>query len=143
LHTAKETPRPPACSLFARLERWADRTGEADPSYLPWAADAIAAHLACGRDTDAQHVIDWVAQRATALPTRWPKIVVAAGKATLAERAGDRGLAENYFSQALDLHAELPMPLARSRTLTYYGAFLTRGGEIARAGAARGSAAHR
>jgi pentatricopeptide repeat protein len=122
-----------ACLLFAQLEQWADRTGEADPSYLPWAADAIAAHLACGRDTDAQHVIDWVAQRAAALPTRWPKIVVAAGKATLAEHAGDRALAENYFSQALDLHAELPMPLARSRTLTDYGALLTRGGDIARA----------
>ncbi|MDT5203065.1 MAG: hypothetical protein QOH34_4587, partial [Mycobacterium sp.] len=65
--------------------------------------------------------------------TRWPKIVVATGKATLAEHAGDRALAENYFTQALDLHAELPMPLARSRTLTDYGAFLTRGGEIARA----------
>jgi pentatricopeptide repeat protein len=122
-----------ACLLFTQLEQWADRTGEADPSYLPWAADAIAAHLACGRDTDAQHVIDWVAQRATALPTRWPKIVVAAGKATLAEHGGDRALAENYFSQALDLHAELPMPLARSRTLTDYGALLTRGGDIARA----------
>jgi DNA-binding CsgD family transcriptional regulator len=122
-----------ACSLFARLERWTDRTGEADPSYMLWAADAIAAHLACGRDTDAQHVVDWVAQRAEALPSRWPKIVVATGQAALAERAGDRGLAEDYFIQALDLHAELPMPLARSRTLTDYGAFLTRGGEIARA----------
>ena len=122
-----------ACLLFTQLKQWADRTGEADPSYLPWAADAIAAHLACGRDTDAQHVIDWVAQRAAAFPTRWPKIVVAAGQATLAEHAGDRALAENYFSQALDLHAELPMPLARSRTLTDYGALLTRGGDITRA----------
>ncbi|MDQ1749879.1 MAG: hypothetical protein QOE71_935, partial [Pseudonocardiales bacterium] len=122
-----------ACLLFAQLEQWADRTGEADPSYMPWAADAIAAHLACGRDSEAQHVIDWVAQRAAAFPTRWPKIVVATGQATLAEHAGDRALAENYFTQALDLHAELPMPLARSRTLTDYGAFLTRGGEIARA----------
>ena len=122
-----------ACSLFARLEQWADRTGEADPSYMPWAADAIAAHLACGRDTDAQHVLGWVAQRAEVLPSRWPKIVVATGKAALAERAGDRRLAENYFTQALNLHAELPMALARSRTLADYGAFLTRGGEIARA----------
>jgi DNA-binding CsgD family transcriptional regulator len=122
-----------ACSLFAQLQQWADRTGEADPSYLPWAPDAIAAHLACGRDADARHVIGWVAQRAMALPTRWPKIVVATGQAALAERAGDRALAENYFTHALDLHAELPMPLARSRTLTDYGAFLTRGAEITRA----------
>jgi pentatricopeptide repeat protein len=122
-----------ACSLFGQLEEWADRTGEADPSYIPWAADAIAAYLACGRDSDARHVTDWVAERAVSFPSRWPKIVVATGEAALAERAGGRALAETYFTQALDLHAELPMPLARSRTLTDYGAFLTRGGEIARA----------
>ncbi|MBW0010789.1 MAG: AAA family ATPase [Pseudonocardiales bacterium] len=122
-----------ACSLFTQLQEWADRTGEVDPSYLPWAADAVAAHLACGRDTDARHLIDWVAQRAIALPSRWPKIVVATGRAALAERTGDRALAETYFTEALDLHDELPMPLARAQTLTDYGAFLTRGGEIARA----------
>lgn len=122
-----------ACALFAQLQEWADRTGEVDPSYLPWAGDAIAAYLACGRDTDAGHVIDWVAQRAVALPSRWPKIVVATGQAALAEHTGDRAHAEAYFTQALDLYDDLPMPLARTQTLTDYGAFLSRGGEIARA----------
>ncbi|MGH3774109.1 MAG: helix-turn-helix transcriptional regulator [Pseudonocardiaceae bacterium] len=122
-----------ACSLFAELQERADRTGEVDPSFLPWAADAVAAYLACGRDTDARQVIDWVERRAVVLPSRWPKIVVAAGRAALAERTGDRALAETYYAQALDLHNELPMPLARAQTLTDYGAFLTRGGEIARA----------
>ncbi|MBV9730540.1 MAG: AAA family ATPase [Pseudonocardiales bacterium] len=122
-----------ACSLFAQLQEWADRTGEADPSYLPWAADAVAAHFACGRYTDARYVIDWVAQRAVTLPSRWPKIVVATGQAALAECMGDRVLAETYFTQALDLHDELPMPLAKTQTLTDYGAFLTRSGKIARA----------
>jgi DNA-binding CsgD family transcriptional regulator/Tfp pilus assembly protein PilF len=122
-----------ACALFAQLEQWAERTGEADPSYVPWAADAVAAYLAGGRSTEAQRVIDWVAQRAMALPTRWPKIVVATGAAALAERTGDRTLAEAYFLQALDLCAALPMPLVRAQALTDYGAFLTRRGEIARA----------
>lgn len=122
-----------ACALFSELQEWAERTGELDPSFLPWAADAVAAHFACGRDTDARHVIDWVARRAAALPSRWPKIIVATGRAALAERTGDRALAETYFTQALDLHHELPMPLARAQTLTDYGAFLTRGGDIARA----------
>lgn len=122
-----------ACSLFAQLQQWAERTGELDPSYLPWAGDAIAAHLACGRYTDARDVIDWVAQRAVVLPSRWPKVVVATGQAALAECTGDRALAQTYFTQALDLHHELPMPLARAQTLTDYGAFLTRGGEVARA----------
>ncbi len=131
-----------ACALFAELQEWADRTGEVDPSFLPWAADAVAAYLSCGRDTDARHVIDWVERRAVTLPSRWPKIVVATGRAALAERTGDRALAETYFTQALDLHDGLPMPLARAQTLTDYGAFLTRGGEIARARALLAEALH-
>jgi tetratricopeptide (TPR) repeat protein len=131
-----------ACSLFAQLEEWADRTGEADPSFVPWAADAVAAYLACNRDTDARHVIDWVAQRAVALPARWPKIVVTTGQAALAERTGDRALADSYFRQALELHDDLPMPLARTTTLTDYGAFLNRGGDNVRARAVLGEAVH-
>jgi pentatricopeptide repeat protein len=121
-----------ACSLFAELKEWADRTGEVDPSCVPWAADAVAAHLACGRSAGARQVVDWVAQRAEAFPSRWPKIVVCTGQAALAEAAGDRALAESCFIQALDLHGDLPMPLVRARTLTDYGAFLTRGADIAR-----------
>ncbi|MGH3765648.1 MAG: ATP-binding protein [Pseudonocardiaceae bacterium] len=131
-----------ACALFTQLEEWADRTGEADPSFVPWAADAIAAYLACDQVTDARHVIDWVAQRAVSLPTVWPKIVVATGQAALAERAGDRALAQSYFIQALALHHELPMPQAHATTLTDYGAFLTRGGERAQARALLGEALH-
>jgi tetratricopeptide (TPR) repeat protein len=129
-----------ACSLFTQLQEWADRTGEADPSFVLWAADAVASYLACGRDTDARHVIDWVAQRAVALPTHWPKIVVTTGQAALAERTGDRVLADRYFAQALELHHELPMPLARSTTLTDYGVFLSRGGDRVRARALLGQA---
>ncbi|HET9118368.1 MAG TPA: hypothetical protein VFN75_09930, partial [Pseudonocardiaceae bacterium] len=131
-----------ACALFTRLKEWADRTGEADPSFIPWAGDAVATYLACGRDTDARHVIDWVAQRAVSLPTVWPKIVVTAGQAALAERAGDSVQAESYFIQALELHRELPMPLARASTLTDYGAFLARRGERAPARARLGEAVH-
>ncbi|MGB8995506.1 MAG: AAA family ATPase [Pseudonocardiaceae bacterium] len=122
-----------ACSLFSQLEDWAQRTGEVDPSYVPWAADAVAVYLTCGRDSDARRVIAWVAQRAETLPSRWPKIVLATGQAGLAERAGNRALAEHYFTQALDLFDELPMPLARAQTLTDYGAFFIRGGEMVRA----------
>lgn len=131
-----------ACSLFARLQQWADRTGELDPSYLPWAADALAAYLACGRNTDARHVIDWVARHAAARPTRWPHLVVTTGKAALAEGTGDRALAQTYFTQALDLSDKLPIPLVRAQTLTDYGAFLTRGGEIAQARALLAEALH-
>jgi DNA-binding CsgD family transcriptional regulator len=118
---------------YTELLEWAERTGEADPSYLPWATDAVTAYLASDRPSDAQHVIDWVARCAGARPTRWPKIAVANGHAALAEYTGDRAAAGTYFAQALEFHDELPMPLARAQTLTDYGAFLARGGEKAKA----------
>ncbi|MBV9649469.1 MAG: AAA family ATPase [Pseudonocardiales bacterium] len=122
-----------ACALFTELVQWAERTGEANPSYLPWATDAITAYLACGRYLDAQQVIEWVAQRAATLPTHWPKIALATGYAALAEYTGDRVAAGAHFAEALVLHDELPMPLARVQTLTDYGAFLARGDEKIRA----------
>ncbi len=122
-----------ACSLFTQLMQWADRTGEVDPSFLPWAADAVAAYRACGRYTDVRHVVDWVAQHAATLPSRWPRIVVATGQATLAEHTGDRALADTHFTEALELYDGLPMPLARAQTLIDYGAFLARGDESPRA----------
>lgn len=124
---------PTACSLFTQLQQWTQSTGEADPCYLPWAVDAISAYLAAGRPTDAQQVIDWVAQHAPAFPTRWPKIALALGQAALAEHTGDRTTAEVHFTHAVKFHDELPMPLARAQTLTHYGAFLNRGGQSSQA----------
>lgn len=122
-----------ACALFAQLQLWADRTGEVDPAHLPWASDAVAAYLAGGRPADARHVLDWVTQHSAHLPSRWPKVISAAGQAALAENAGDQVLAEEFFTQAVDLHVDLPMPLTRSQVLTDYGALLTRAGETVRA----------
>lgn len=131
-----------ACSLFTQLQQWAQRTGEIDPSYLPWATDAVAAYLAGGRPTDAQQVIDWVAQHAPAFPTRWPQIALATGQAALAEHTGDRATAQTHFTHALEFHDDLPMPLARAQTLTDYGAFLTRGGDTTTARALLTEAIH-
>jgi tetratricopeptide (TPR) repeat protein len=122
-----------ALLLYTDLLQWAERTGETDPSHLPWTPDAVTDYLANDRQSDAQQVVDWVARCATGLPTRWPKIMVATGNAALAEYTGDRTAAETYFAQALELHDELPMPLARAQTLTDYGAFLARGGEKTKA----------
>ncbi|HEX6401630.1 MAG TPA: hypothetical protein VF003_00440 [Pseudonocardiaceae bacterium] len=128
-----------ACALFAQLEERADRSGEADPSFVPWAADALTAYLACGQDTDARHVIDWVTQRAVALPTRWPKIVVTTGQAAIAERTGDRARGQllRRSPGAARRAADAAGP---STTLTDYGVFLSRGGDRDRARALPGQA---
>jgi DNA-binding CsgD family transcriptional regulator len=117
-----------ACQIFARLEDLAEGWGVLDPSHIPWAEDAIAAYLPCGRDADARRVVERLEAQGAALPGRWPKVVAAAGRAALAEHEGDVALAEVCFGQALSLQEELEMPLARARVLTQYGTFLSRRG---------------
>jgi hypothetical protein len=63
----------------------------------------------------------------------------AAGAVTAYFACG-RARADSYFVEALEQHGELPMPLARSTTLTDYGVFLSRGGDRVRARALLGQA---
>lgn len=83
-----------ACSLFTQLRQWMQRTGEVDPSYLPWAVDAVSAYLANGQPAEALQVIKWVAKHAATFPTRWPTIALATSQAALTEHTGDRAPAD-------------------------------------------------
>jgi len=116
-----------ACSAFDVLERRTSEWGIADPSHIPYAADAIAAYLAADRPADAERVVDRLAS--CPLPSRWPAATAAAGRAALAERHGDLEAAEDALAQAVLLTQEVPMPLAQCRALTAYGAVLTRRGQ--------------
>ena len=62
----------------------------------------------------AGRLIDWLAPAAGALPARWPKVVVAAGRAALAERNDDPETARRRYAEALALQEEMPIPLARA-----------------------------
>ncbi|HWC36934.1 MAG TPA: AAA family ATPase [Acidimicrobiales bacterium] len=121
-----------AAHLFGQLEKSSRRVALLEPSIFPWAAPAIQTYLALRRDEDASRVIEWLEPRAAALPARWPKAVVAGGRAGLAERRDDLETAEAAFAQAVALHDER-MPLARAEALTDQGSFLLRRGEAARA----------
>ena len=120
-----------ACRCFAELEQRAAAWGLLDPCQIPWAWDAVDAYLASDRAADARRVIAWLESRAEAAPSRWPELVAALGRAALAERSGDRALADERFASALGL--ETGMPLARAQALVAYGAFLNRGGATSRA----------
>ena len=120
-----------ACGCFTELEQQAVAWGLLDPCHIPWAGDAVDAYLASGCEADARRVIASLESRAEATPSRWPELIAALGRAILAERSGDRALAEERFASALGL--ETGMPLARAQTLTAYGAFLNRGGATSRA----------
>jgi DNA-binding NarL/FixJ family response regulator len=118
-----------ACVIFARLENMTRQYGIADPCYIPWADDAIAAYLAAGREADARRIIAWLEPQAKLLPANWPAAVAAAGCAALAERQGDHQAAQDHFEQALTLADQTQMPLFKAQTLTGYGAFLCRRGD--------------
>jgi len=119
-----------AAVAFATAWQTADALGHRDPGAVGWAADAIAAFLACGRDNDARRLIGWLAPAARALPARWPKVVVAAGRAALAERDNDPDQARSCYGEALAVARDMPIPLARSQLLTEHGRFLYRHGEV-------------
>src|SRR5215467_6257864 len=118
-----------ACTTFRSLEHMSDALGLRDPSLVPWAAEAICAYLACGREADARRVLGRLAPLAETMPGRWPKVVLAAGRAALAEQEGDIETARQRYAEALALQEEMPIPLARAQVLTDYGAFLCRHGD--------------
>ncbi len=119
-----------AAAAFSTAWQTADALQHRDPGAVGWAADAIAAFLACGRDGEARRLIGWMAPTARALPARWPKVVVAAGRAALAERDGEEDQARACYGEALAIARDMPIPLARSQLLTDYGRFLYRHGEV-------------
>jgi DNA-binding CsgD family transcriptional regulator len=116
-----------ACAAFTELERRMDEWGIAGPSHIPYAADATAAYLAAGRPAEAARLADRLAS--CPLPSRWPAATAAAGRAALAVHDGDLDAAETDLARAADLLRAVPMPLALGRTLTAYGAVLTRRGQ--------------
>jgi DNA-binding CsgD family transcriptional regulator len=120
-----------ACSLFDELEARIVDWGVADPSHIPFAADAIAAYLASGRLDDVRRVVDRL--KGCRLPSRWPVAIALAGEAQMADYEGDSVAAESGLARSVELLQDTPMLLAQCRVLTAYGSVLTRGGKPERA----------
>jgi DNA-binding CsgD family transcriptional regulator len=121
-----------ASRVFTQLERSARLVDLNEPCIYPWAAAAIAAHLACDREDLAAGVLEWLEPRTATLPSRWPKAVLAGGRAALAERRGDRAGAAAGFARAVGLHHPAT-PLFRADSLIDQGGFLLRQGQPAQA----------
>jgi DNA-binding CsgD family transcriptional regulator len=116
-----------ACAAFDALDQRTHQWGIADPSHIPYAADAIAAYLAADRTGDARRVVGWLAN--CSLPSRWPAATAASGRAALAAHDGDLQTAETALAEAIRLLEAVRMPLAQCRALTVYGAVLARRGQ--------------
>ena len=122
-----------ASEHYARLEATVRQMGIGEPCLPAWPRHAIGAYLAAGRTGDAERVLAWAKDRAQGLPCRFPRIVVATGRAWQAELAGDRVAAQARFEQALALHEETDLPVEHAETLLGYGGFLRRCGRLAQA----------
>jgi DNA-binding CsgD family transcriptional regulator len=117
-----------ASATFTEVWQEADDLQVLDPGTIPWAGEALSAYLAAGREADAARLISWLEPAAAALPARWPKMTVAAGRAALAERAGHLEQARAHYGEAAAIARPMPIPLARAQILTDYGRFLHRHG---------------
>jgi DNA-binding CsgD family transcriptional regulator len=122
-----------ARELIHELRATADRAGVAEPCVVPWQSIAIAAELRCGYVSAADEIVASVESSCQRLLCLWPRIVVATGRALLAERAGNHSVADEQFRHALQFHCETQLRLAEADTLTEYGRFLARRGRDARA----------
>ena len=117
-----------ASTQFLEAEELAQRAGLTEPCFSMQARHAVMAHLRAGRPSDAERVLASLDACAARLPCRWPRIAALSARAWLAELAGDLKTADTAFTEALELHAGLPLPLERIETLLEYGTFLRRTG---------------
>jgi DNA-binding CsgD family transcriptional regulator len=115
---------PGASDVLARAEEITRAVGIGEPCHVHWAAHAVAAHVAANRDDDVRRLVEWLEERSTVLPCRWPRIVVALAHAALAARRGDDDEADAQYRTALVLHAEVELPLHRVEALVAYGRYL-------------------
>ena len=107
---------------IARLTDWRH------PLIVPWAQTGIQAHLAAGRTDRAEELIDDLDRLAQPLSARWPRAVVALGRAQLAGAHRELEHSDRLFRRALEMFAEVPMPISHAEALITYGSHLRRGG---------------
>jgi DNA-binding CsgD family transcriptional regulator len=103
-------------------------TGWRNPCIVLWAQTGVEAHLAAGRIEHARELIDDVDALSRPLSARWPRAVVALGRAQLAASDVQADEVDARFARALALFAELPMPTYHAEALISYGSHLRHSG---------------
>jgi DNA-binding CsgD family transcriptional regulator len=117
-----------ASELMLHAAGVARLTGWRHPCIVPWAGVGIDAHLAAGRRDRASLLIEELVQIARPLSSRWPRAMVALGRAQLAAIDGNTNEADRGFEQALSIFAELAFPIYHADALVGYGSYLRRSG---------------
>jgi DNA-binding CsgD family transcriptional regulator len=110
-----------AIEELERVERTVAAQGLDEPTLIPWAPDLVEAYLQAGRVADARRVAETLAAQAR---RAGGELALALAERCLGLVADDRF--GDHFTAAAELHARVPVPFERARTLLAYGARLHR-----------------
>ena len=111
-----------AADILGRLAQLAAERGLAEPNVVQWAPDYIEACIRSGREEEALRELTVLESQAEVTGRRWAAATAARCRGLLAD-AADVSAA---FEAALALHAEVPSPFERARTLLASGEQLRR-----------------
>jgi DNA-binding CsgD family transcriptional regulator len=117
-----------ASDTMVAAAQTAKLSGRIEPSLVPWAGVALAAHLAAGELERARALLAELESSAVNLPSRWPRAVIALGHAGVAALEGETELADERYEAALALFAAAGQPLEHAQALISFGTHLRRSG---------------
>jgi DNA-binding CsgD family transcriptional regulator len=117
-----------ASDAILDAEAVTERSGWRHPLLVPWAGTGIQAHLAAERPDCARSAMEDLDRLARPLSCRWPRAMLALGRAQLAAFEGRDQEAERGFEEGLAILEQLPFPLERAEALLVYGRYLRRAG---------------
>jgi len=121
LELATGAPRAAVMSLEPSFES-VRRGGIAEPGATRFVVDLIEALVELGRGDEAGEILDWYEGNARRLGRISALANCARCRGLLAGLAGDLESAFGAFEEALELHAQVELPLDRGRTLLALGA---------------------
>ena len=117
-----------ASDVYAELEERFQELGIGEPCSIPFARHAVVAHVRAGRTRAAEGVVDWLDERASHLPCRWPSAAAAAGRALLTLRQDQRGEADKCYRAALEQLEGASLPVEQAEVMVDHGIALRHDG---------------
>ena len=111
---------------LSRADEIMQAAGVGEPARHRFHGDHVEAVVASGDLDRAAGLVDRLERRVAIAPYPWLVAVTARSGAILAMAQGDLDAASVAFGKALAVHATLPMPFERARTLLWQGRLLRR-----------------
>jgi DNA-binding CsgD family transcriptional regulator len=111
---------------LSRADEIMQAAGVGEPARHRFHGDHVEAVVASGDLDRAAGLVDRMERRVAVAPYPWLVAVTARSRAILAMAQGDLDAASVAFGRALAVHATLPMPFERARTLLWQGRLLRR-----------------